>query len=130
MEEIGAEQFLDEAEEFPVDLDEDVEPEPVFAPELQSPESDPVETDFVVSIDEQPVPAVAAEAAVIEPTEGVEQRVAALSEDELAAIVERVAGAVVEKLAASILEKVAWEVVPDLAESLIKEEIRKIKTAV
>jgi hypothetical protein len=33
----------------------------------------------------------------------------------------------VEKLAGSILERVAWEVVPDLAENLIREEIRKIK---
>jgi hypothetical protein len=36
---------------------------------------------------------------------------------------------VVEKLAGTILERVAWEVVPDLAEHLIREEIRKIKEA-
>jgi hypothetical protein len=40
--------------------------------------------------------------------------------------VERVAGVVIERLAGSILERIAWEVVPDLAEGMIKEEIRKI----
>jgi DNA-binding response OmpR family regulator len=57
----------------------------------------------------------------------VEERVRALSEDELAQIVERVAGAVIERLAGSVLERIAWEVVPDLAENLVKEEIRKIR---
>ena len=35
----------------------------------------------------------------------------------------------VEKLAGAILEKIAWEVVPDMSESLIREEIRKIRDA-
>jgi CheY-like chemotaxis protein len=56
----------------------------------------------------------------------VEQRVEALSEEQLDRIVERVAGTVIERLAGTILEKIAWEVVPDLAEVIIKEEIRKI----
>jgi CheY-like chemotaxis protein len=59
----------------------------------------------------------------------VEQRVATLTEAEIERIVERAVGKVIEKLAGSVLEKVAWEVVPDLAEALIKEEIRKIKDA-
>jgi CheY-like chemotaxis protein len=50
---------------------------------------------------------------------GVEARLAGMSETDLQAVVERVAGA--------ILEKIAWEVVPDLAEGLIRDEIRKIK---
>jgi CheY-like chemotaxis protein len=57
----------------------------------------------------------------------VEERVAAISEEQLQQIVERVAGSVIERLAGTILEKLAWEVVPDLAESLIREEIRKIR---
>ncbi len=57
----------------------------------------------------------------------VEQRVATLSEAEIEQIVERAVGKVIEKLAGTLIEKVAWEVVPDLAETLIKEEIRKIK---
>ena len=60
----------------------------------------------------------------------VEERVQSLSEADLEKIVERVAGSVVDKLAGSILERIAWEVVPDLAESLIRDEIRKIKEAV
>ncbi|WP_432823895.1 response regulator [Trichloromonas sp.] len=80
------------------------EPEPVFAePEL---------------------PMVAASAGA------VESRVQALSDEDLEAIVEKVAGAVIERLAGTILEKIAWEVVPDLAETLIKEEIRQIKETV
>jgi hypothetical protein len=50
-----------------------------------------------------------------------------LDETQVAQIVERIASEVVERLAGSLLERIAWEVVPDLAESLIKEEIRKIK---
>ncbi len=54
---------------------------------------------------------------------------AALSESEIEQVIEKVVTKVVEKLAGSILERVAWEVVPDLAETLIREEIRKIKDA-
>ncbi|MBE0502297.1 MAG: response regulator [Desulfuromonadales bacterium] len=50
---------------------------------------------------------------------GIESQVAALSENDLERLIERVAGVV--------LEKIAWEVVPDLAETLIKAEIRKIR---
>ncbi len=56
-----------------------------------------------------------------------EAQVQGLSEADLTRIVERVAGEVIEKLAGTILERMAWEVVPDLAESLIREEIRKIR---
>lgn len=61
---------------------------------------------------------------------GVEERVRALSEEELAQIVERVAGSVIERLAGSVLERIVWEVVPDLAENLVREEIRKLKEGV
>lgn len=56
-----------------------------------------------------------------------EAQVQGLSEADLTRIVERVAGELIEKLAGTILERLAWEVVPDLAESLIREEIRKIR---
>jgi CheY-like chemotaxis protein len=42
-----------------------------------------------------------------------------LSDEQLAAIV--------GKISREIIEKIAWEVVPDLAEMLIREEIRKLK---
>jgi CheY-like chemotaxis protein len=57
----------------------------------------------------------------------VEAQVRGLSEEELAQVVEKVAGAVIERLAGTVLEKIAWEVVPDLAESMIKEELRRLK---
>lgn len=73
-------------------------------------------------------PGAAAEPAeVAAAIEDVEQRAAGLSDAELEAIVEKVTAKVIEKLAETVLERVAWEVVPDLAESLIREEIRKIK---
>lgn len=60
-------------------------------------------------------------------TAQVEQQLRKLSEDELKEVVSKVAGPMIEKLAGEMLEKVAWEVVPDLAEAMISEEIRKIK---
>ena len=42
-----------------------------------------------------------------------------LSEEQVASIVTRISR--------DIIEKIAWEVIPDLAETLIREEIRKIK---
>ena len=86
-----------------------------------------VEEDFPAS-PENPV----AEAPVAEissvgvSSEEVEQRVAGISEEDLTRIVEKVAASVVERLAGTILERIAWEVVPDLAESMIREEIRHI----
>lgn len=61
--------------------------------------------------------------------EQIEQQLRALSEEELKDVVARVAGPMIEKMAGELLEQIAWEVVPDLAEALIKEEIRKIKQA-
>ncbi|MBN2644351.1 MAG: response regulator [Desulfuromonadaceae bacterium] len=59
--------------------------------------------------------------------ERVATRVAYLSDEQLSEIVERVAGAIIEKLATPIMEQVVWEVVPNLAESMIREEMAKIK---
>ncbi|MGD9343262.1 MAG: response regulator [Desulfuromonadales bacterium] len=81
---------------------------------------------------EEPLPATEQEpepAAVAATLVDAEAKAAALSEDEIEQIIEKVVTKVVEKLAGSILERVAWEVVPDLAEHLIREEIRKIKEA-
>lgn len=88
-------------------------------------EAPPVATEPIPEppVEPAPVAAVPAAAAL------VEQRVVSLTEAEIERIVERAVGNVIEKLAGSVLEKVAWEVVPDLAEALIKEEIRKIKDA-
>ena len=95
---------------------------PVAAPPVMTPPvaAPPVATAPVA----EPVVAAPTVAAA-----AVEQRVATLSEAEIEQIVERAVGKVIEKLAGTLIEKVAWEVVPDLAEALIKEEIRKIKDA-
>jgi CheY-like chemotaxis protein len=89
----------------------------------------PVEDSFeqpeeVPVAEEEPEPA--ATAATIA---DVEAKAAALGDAEIEQIIEKVVTKVVEKLAGSILERVAWEVVPDMAENLIREEIRKIKDA-
>lgn len=55
---------------------------------------------------------------------------APLSDAQLELIVERVAGVVISRLSGTLLEKIAWEVVPDLAETMIKEELRKIRESV
>lgn len=55
---------------------------------------------------------------------------ATLTDAQLELIVERVAGVVISRLAGTLLEKIAWEVVPDLAETMIKEELRKIRESV
>ena len=101
--------FVEETTEFAVE-------EPAFAAEAASAEE--------VAAFMEPEPAPVVSAAV-----DVEAKTSAMSEAEIEAIIERVVTKVVEKLAGSILEKVAWEVVPDLAENLIREEIRKIKDA-
>ena len=35
--------------------------------------------------------------------------------------------AVIEKVAPGMLERIVWEVVPDLAENMIREELKKIR---
>lgn len=91
-------------------------------PEDFAEQADAAEAAFTpTEADAEPVAALPREAGE------VEARAAALSEEEMEAIVEKVAGKVIEKMAGTILERIAWEVVPDLAESLIREEINKIK---
>lgn len=84
-----------------------------------------VPADNVVNLREEDIVAEGAYAS--EPAR-VEKRVAFLSDEQLTEIVERVAGAVIERLATPLLEKVIWEVVPDLAESMVREEMAKIKS--
>lgn len=110
------------AERFQEDDVLSLEPE---MPAVEFAEETPVaaEAEAEAAPVEAPAPVVAAVTA-----NGVEEGVRSLSDAELERIVERVARTVIERLAGTILEKIAWEVVPDLAESLIKEELRQIKT--
>ena len=116
----------------------DNEPVAEVASAFEEPVAEHVPAEEPVAVVEEPVPAVeepvpAVEkpepAAVAATTADVEAKASALSEEELEQIIEKVVTKVVEKLAGSILERIAWDVVPDLAENMIREEIRKIKDA-
>jgi len=95
-------------------------PPPVFEEPLSAhPDAAPFAqtTDSVTALSPSnpaPVPSIPAEPAVSLP--------ASLSEDQLAALV--------SGISRDLLEKIAWEVVPDLAERIIREEIRKIRAGV
>ncbi len=114
---------------FPVDdfsfADEMVEPEKVEAPSVKVA---PVPASPVAS--PLPVVAVASKEGAVSSVAETAVSAATLSDAQLDLIVERVAGLVVSRLAGTLLEKIAWEVVPDLAETMIKEELRKIREAV
>lgn len=74
------------------------------------------------------VPAVLADPAhTASSAETVEQQLRQLPEEEIVQIVEKVAGPLIERLTREMLEQVVWEVVPDLAETMIRSEIEKIK---
>ena len=110
-----------------------VDDAPAFAglePVAEEPQifSAPVEEPILA---EEPGPVVAEqEPAVVAVTVAdVEAQASAMSEADIEKIIEKIVTRVVEKLAGSILERVAWDVVPDLAENLIREEIRKITDA-
>ena len=81
---------------------------PASAPSLQ-------EVDLQFAPEEEYVPVLEAAAVSVAPA----AQPADLTEAQLAAVISSVSR--------EIIEKIVWEVVPDLAEMLIKEEIRKIK---
>ncbi|HTG80543.1 MAG TPA: response regulator [Geobacteraceae bacterium] len=104
-----------EAEEFFV---EQTEPAVAVPPPVMASPSAAQELDLQFAPEEEYVPvAEAAPAAVVTPTAA--GGASELSEEQLAAMISRVSR--------DIIEKIAWEVVPDLAERIIQEEIRKIK---
>ena len=128
--------FVFSTEESGFEVEDLSEPEDLEQDDVLSPAAElPVAETFTASVAELPEEPLAEPSAVEAPAplvapvaaETVEERARELSEAELERIVERVAGTVIERLAGTILEKIAWEVVPDLAESLIKEELRQIK---
>jgi CheY-like chemotaxis protein len=125
--------FAVEVEEPAVAVESDAEPEP-FAPKEASPFAIEFETEapafaptpFVeppVAPVLEPPPAPIAPAAVQSAPQAAAAPVPSgemtISEEQLAQLV--------AKISRDIIEKIAWEVVPDLAETLIREEIRKIK---
>jgi CheY-like chemotaxis protein len=109
-------------EGFEAQLEEKAEPEisDLFAETAEpagagtiAPPSFP-EVDLQFAPDEEYVPVPEA-AIVVEPAAVA----AGLTDEQLAAAISRISR--------DVIEKIVWEVVPDLAEILIKEEIRKIK---
>ena len=107
-----------EAEEFFV---ETVEP---AAPEINAFALPAGESDLQFAREEEYMPtaeALTAPAPAAAPAQAPAAEVS-LSEEQLAALVARISK--------DIIEKIAWEVVPDLAERIISEEIRKIKEGV
>lgn len=96
-------------------FDETVEPfvaAPAPAPSLQ-------EVDLQFAPEEEYVPVLEAAAPAAAASVAPAAQPANLTEAQLAAVISSVSR--------EIIEKIVWEVVPDLAEMLIKEEIRKIK---
>ena len=107
--------------------EEVVQPETVAAPSVLVA---PVPVSPVVPPPPLPVVDVAPPAVPSSTAEGIATSGVMLSDAQLDLIVERVAGMVVSRLSGTLLEKIAWEVVPDLAETMIKEELRKLRETV
>jgi len=113
--------------ESEIDLQFAPEEEYVPAPETLAAISAPApagqEPDFQFAPDEEYMPAHEAMAVFTTPAAPVPAPAvaaeAALGDEQLAVLV--------AKISRDIIEKIAWEVVPDLAERIITEEIRKIK---
>jgi hypothetical protein len=97
------------------------ESEPTFGVEFDDPIALQPTSSATVAM---PIASVSAIPATAQPSGA---QIQSLSEAELEKIVEKIAGVVIARLAGSVLEKIAWEVVPDLAETMIKEEIRRIR---
>lgn len=67
------------------------------------------------------------EAAPLITPQTLEEQLRHLEPAVLEEIVGRVAGPIIEKLVSKTIEQIVWDVVPDLAETMIREEIEKIK---
>ena len=103
---------------------EELEPAAPFAAEPAEPAVEPVAAPVAAP---EPVPSAAAFAAEpAEPRAGIAEAkapaAAALSEADLVAAL--------SKISREVIERIVWEVVPDLAEALIREELKKLKAGV
>jgi CheY-like chemotaxis protein len=101
----------------------------VFEIEAESEEVEP-EADVNEEFSFQDLPeaeTVATQAAPPVTPQALEEQLRNLDPAALEEIVGRVAGPIIEKLVSKTLEQVVWDVVPDLAETMIREEIEKIK---
>ena len=112
-----------------VDLSEEENLEPLEEPSTEHFGFSPEYTDLPFAQEEEYLPAAevfpaeeafsAAEEEPLPPVTSAGEGAVTFTEEQLAAAI--------AKVSREIIEKIAWEVVPDLAETLIKDEIRKIK---
>ncbi len=119
---ISEEEFFALAEE-PVAAAEEAPAAAAVAESFQFPEYDP----FAVGTEatEQQTPAAAALAA--EPAKAPQPAAPAAAAAPPAELSEEQLVAALSKVSREVIERIVWEVVPDLAEVLIKEEIRKLR---
>lgn len=102
------------------------EPAPVFTAEEEQSEPlgfSPDEGDLPFAAEEDYVSA----GQLAEPCEEPSAPFASSSAAEVVTLSEEQLASAISRVSREIIEKIAWEVVPDLAEAIIKEEIRKIK---
>ncbi len=90
-----------------------------FAPEEEYVSFAPPEETAIPSVPGVAVAAAAAAVPVFAATALAPASPAELSEEQLTTLV--------AKISKDIIERIAWEVVPDLAENIIKEEVRRLK---
>jgi len=123
----SAEELFSFAEEPPLSVAPASEPEPLELPAYEPLPSIPEAAAPVAPVPPE-APPVAQSAPVSQPevSEAAESAAKpgtfALSEAELTAALTRISR--------EVIERIVWEVVPDLAEVLIKEEIRKLKAGI
>ncbi|GFO58066.1 hypothetical protein GMST_03910 [Geomonas silvestris] len=113
-------------EPFSFEPEESAPAETVSAPIKPAPQAAPVEpqAEFQAAAAFEPEPAAALQAASAAPAAAAAPAApaagaVALSEADLVAAL--------SKVSREVIERIVWEVVPDLAETIIKEEIRKLK---
>jgi CheY-like chemotaxis protein len=120
---ISEEEFFALAEE-PVAAAEEAPAAAAEAESFQFPEYDPFAT-VAEAVLEPKVPSAAAPAA--EPAKAPQPAAPAAAAAPPAELSEEQLVAALSKVSREVIERIVWEVVPDLAEVLIKEEIRKLR---
>ena len=150
LEEPGADSALTVSEEEFFAFAEESEPAPAVPAEAEAeaeaaafgvPEYEPFELGI-----EEPAPAAPAQAAPVVPATPVAAAAPVAPAPEVAAPVQAAPAAAspaavpeltedqlvaaLSKVSREVIERIVWEVVPDLAEVIIKEEIRKLKSGV
>lgn len=113
------------AEEQTYDFEEQAAAELAAEPALEPPAAD--EDSFGdISLEEAVEPAAAADVPVVE--QAVASEAAAESTEAIPPVLtEEQLRAAIAAVSKDVIERIVWEVVPDLAEALIKEAIRRIK---